>query len=66
MPVTAKSLQLRERTAPRNERIRKDHEKLWKNGKRADIIFSELAVKYFLSKATIEAIVFKKGVYAEF
>jgi len=64
--MTVKSLEQRKRTAPRNEQIRKEYNELWKKGMRAERIFEDLSKKFFLSVSTVESIVFKKGVYADF
>jgi hypothetical protein len=64
--MTVKSLEQRQRTGARNEQIRKEYGRMWKKGLRAEKIFEELGKRYFLSVSTIESIVFKKGVYADF
>ena len=50
----------------RNSQIRKEYLKEYKNGLRNEVIVKRLSEKYFLSVHTVEAIVFKKGVYGEF
>ncbi len=60
--MTERRLRLRER----NERIREAYKKEWARGFRAKKIIDDLTKSYHLDATTIEAIVFKKGVYDEF
>jgi hypothetical protein len=65
MPVEKKA-EKRERLSERNEKIRADYMKEWARGFRTDKIIADLGSKYFLDAYTLEAIVFKRGIYAEF
>ena len=50
----------------RNIKICAEWDRLYKTGLRNDVIMVKLADQFFLSALTVEAIVFKKGVYREF
>lgn len=52
--------------AVRNVLIRSEFENAFKAGLRNEVIVKRLAGQFFLSVATVEAIVFSKGVYKEF
>ena len=47
----------------RNERIRKEYLDIYKRGYRHDYIIDELIKKYFLSRDTLERIMYKTGTY---
>ncbi|MEO6282002.1 MAG: hypothetical protein ABIN80_20440 [Dyadobacter sp.] len=52
--------------AVRNSKIRSEFEKLYKTGLRADVVVGQLSNQFFLSRLTVEAIVYNRGVYREF
>lgn len=56
----------RETLALRNAMIRAQFKKAYKSGLRNEVIVKRLSGQFFLSVATVEAIVFNKGVYKEF
>lgn len=56
----------RERLTARNEAIRNDFLELYNKGYRNDYCVDKLAEKYPLSHATIEDIVWKRGIYSGF
>ena len=56
----------RARLAERNDAIRAEFEKLWGKGYRTAYIIAELEKSQHLDATTLEAIVFRKGVYKDF
>lgn len=54
------------RLKDRNEKVRAYYKKRFENGYRNDFIIAEMVKMYSLDKCTLEAIVFKKGVYQHF
>lgn len=65
MPLVKKQ-ERRDRLKERNNRIREAYVKEWNRGFRTDKIINDLQKVYALDAYTLEAIVFKKGVYKEF
>lgn len=65
MPEVKKA-ERRVRLNERNEKIRAEYMKGYARGFRTDKIISDLGVNYALDAYTLEAIVFRKGVYKEF
>lgn len=53
----------KKRLMERNERIRKEYLDIYKRGYRHDYIIDELIKKYFLSRDTLERIMYKTGTY---
>jgi len=66
MPRVKKQEERRERLNQRNEKIRTAYMKAWGRGFRTEKIISDLVGEFSLDSYTLEAIVFKKGVYKEF
>lgn len=65
MPLVKKQ-ERRARLKERNNRIREAYAKEWTRGFRTDKIIHDLQKVYALDAYTLEAIVFKKGVYKDF
>lgn len=64
MPIKKKTR--RDRLGERNDSIREKFRREWEKGYRTDKIIAELVVSEHLDATTLEAIVFRKGVYKEF
>lgn len=54
-----------ERRIRRNQKMREEFKKAYETGLRTEIIVDKLSHQYALATLTIEAIVFRKGVYKE-
>jgi hypothetical protein len=61
-----KKTERRVRLAARNERIRAKYQAEWMKGYRNAKIIADLVVSENLDTLTLEAIVFRKGVYKDF
>jgi hypothetical protein len=61
-----RGIEKRNTLSVRNAHLRTEFEKAYKAGFRNEVITKRLAEQFFLSVATVEAIVFNKGVYKEF